>query len=111
MLEAHSSLAEHSDIVINVSVEKEACPLGLAPTASSTALLAMGDALAVTLINKRGFKPSDFKKYHPGGVLGQRLLSRVADIMLTGDAVPKVTANTTMETALKMIDKMGFKKL
>lgn len=103
-----SSLARFSDIVIDVRVEREACPLGLAPTASTTALLAMGDALAVTLINKRGFKPSDFKKYHPGGVLGQRLLSRVADMMLTGDAVPKVTVDTTMETALKMIDKMGL---
>jgi arabinose-5-phosphate isomerase len=103
-----SSLAKYSDIVIDIRVEREACPLGLAPTASSTALLAMGDALAVTLINKRGFKPDDFKKYHPGGVLGQRLLNRVADMMLTGDAVPKVSADTTMVTALKMIDKMGL---
>lgn len=80
----NSSLAKQSNIVIDVAVEREACPLGLTPTASTTALLAMGDALAVALINKKRFKTSDFKKIHPGGVLGQRLSSKVKDIMPLG---------------------------
>ena len=84
----NSTLAKNSDIVINVGVAKEACPMGLAPTTSTTALLAMGDALAVVLINKRNFKSTDFKKFHPGGSLGQRLLSRVRDLMLTGKTSP-----------------------
>ncbi|GAG82207.1 unnamed protein product, partial [marine sediment metagenome] len=84
-----STLAKHSDIIIDVGVEREACPMGLAPTASSTALLAMGDALAVTLINKKHFKSSDFKKIHPGGILGQRLSSNVQDMMLTGASIPQ----------------------
>ena len=100
----HSTLAKNSDIVINVGVEKEACPLGLAPTASTTALLAMGDALAVVLINKKHFKSSDFKKIHPGGILGQRLSSKVKDIMLTGKAIPKVFAETSMEIAIDKIN-------
>ena len=78
-----STLAKHSDIVIDVGVKKEACPLGLAPTASTTALLAMGDALAVVLINKKQFQTSDFKRFHPGGLLGRRLAKRVTDFMLT----------------------------
>ena len=102
----HSTLAKHSDIVINVGVEKEACPLGLAPTASTTAMLAMGDALAVVLINKKHFKPSDFKKIHPGGILGRRLSSKVKDIMLTGRAVPRVFAGTGMEIALYEINRL-----
>ncbi|RLC26950.1 MAG: KpsF/GutQ family sugar-phosphate isomerase [Deltaproteobacteria bacterium] len=102
----HSTLAKHSDIVINVGVEKEACPLGLAPTASTTAMLAMGDALAVVLINKKHFKPSDFKKIHPGGILGQRLSSKVKDIMLTGEAVPRVFAGTSMEIAIDEINRL-----
>ena len=103
-----STLAQHSDIVIDVAVEREACPLGLAPTASSTALLAMGDALAVVLINKKHFKSSDFKRYHPGGALGQRLSSKVADIMLTGAEVPQVTVGTSMEDAIQEIDRLGI---
>ncbi len=102
----HSTLAKHSDIVINVGVEKEACPLGLAPTASTTAMLAMGDALAVVLINKKHFKPSDFKKIHPGGILGRRLSSKVKDIMLTGEAVPKIFAGTSMEIAIDEINRL-----
>ncbi|MDL1968271.1 MAG: KpsF/GutQ family sugar-phosphate isomerase [Deltaproteobacteria bacterium] len=102
----HSTLAKHSDIVINAGVEKEACPLGLAPTASTTAMLAMGDALAVVLINKKHFKPSDFKKIHPGGILGQRLSSKVKDIMLTGKAVPGVLAGTSMEIAIDEINRL-----
>ena len=100
----HSTLAKNSNIVINVGVEKEACPLGLAPTASTTAMLAMGDALAVVLINKKHFKSSDFKKIHPAGMLGQRLSSKVKDIMLTGKAIPKVFAETSMEIAIDKIN-------
>ncbi|MDA3822059.1 MAG: KpsF/GutQ family sugar-phosphate isomerase [Bacteroidales bacterium] len=101
----NSTLAKHSDIVIDVGVEREACPLGLAPTASTTALLAMGDALAVVLINKKHFKPSDFKRIHPGGMLGQRLSSEVKDIMLTGESVPLVSIGAPMDEAIKIIDR------
>lgn len=101
-----STLARHSDMVIDVGVDTEACPLGLAPTASTTALLAMGDALAVVLINKRKFSPTDFKKFHPGGNLGHRLSSyKTRDIMLTGKAVPVVDEKTDMATALDILDK------
>jgi arabinose-5-phosphate isomerase len=103
-----STLAENSDIVINVGVEKEACPLGLAPTASTTALLAMGDALAVVLINKKQFKTSDFKRFHPGGALGQRLSRQVKDIMLSGEAVPTVSASATMQEAVEEMDRHGL---
>jgi arabinose-5-phosphate isomerase len=85
-----SSLARHADIVLDCSVEKEACPLNLAPTASTTVQLAMGDALAVALLDARGFKPEDFARSHPGGALGRRLLTHVADVMRQGDAVPQV---------------------
>jgi arabinose-5-phosphate isomerase len=101
----HSTLAKRADIVIDVGVEAEACPMGLAPTTSTTALLAMGDALAVVLINKKKFTPVDFKKIHPGGNLGHRLSFRVEDIMLTGDAVPKVYEGTGMDAALDIMDK------
>jgi arabinose-5-phosphate isomerase len=101
-----STLAKQSDLVIDVKVEKEACPMGLAPTASTTALLGMGDALAVTLINRRGFNSSDFRKVHPGGALGQRLIRKVADIMLTGKKIPCVKKGTAMRDALMVIDKM-----
>lgn len=101
-----STLAKHSDIVIDVGVDREACPLGLAPTASTTALLAIGDALAVVLINKKHFKTSDFKKIHPGGMLGRRLSFRVTDIMLTGESVPRVFEDTPMEDAIKEIDRL-----
>ena len=103
-----STLAEHSDIVIDVGVEKEACPLGLAPTASTTALLAMGDALAVVLINQKKFKTSDFKRFHPGGALGQRLSRQVKDIMLTGSAIPTATTTTTMQDAVQAMDRHGL---
>jgi arabinose-5-phosphate isomerase len=103
-----STLARNSDIVIDVSVAKEACPLGLAPTASSTALLAMGDALAVTLINKKQFTSSDFKRFHPGGALGQRLSSRVADMMLTGDSIPRVSFDSNMAAAIQTVNSMGL---
>jgi len=96
----NSPLSKQSDIVIDVGVAREACPLGLAPTASTTALLAMGDALAVVLINKKHFKSSDFKKIHPGGALGHRLAGKVKDIMLTGEDIPYVFTETLMEEAI-----------
>ncbi len=104
----NSTLAKNSDIVIDVGVEREACPLGLVPTASTTALLAMGDALAVALLNKKRFKSSDFKKIHPGGALGQRLSSEVKDIMLTGTSIPQVPVEATMEDAIREINRLGL---
>ena len=104
----NSTLAKHSDIVIDVGVEKEACPMGLAPTTSTTALLAMGDALAVVLINKKHFKSSDFKKIHPGGALGQRLSKRVSDFMLTDEEIPLVFEDTGMSETLEVIDRISI---
>jgi arabinose-5-phosphate isomerase len=104
----NSTLARHSDIIIDVGVKKEACPLGFVPTASTTALLAMGDALAVALINKKHFNSSDFKKIHPGGTLGQRLSNKVKDFMITGKSVPHVPERTTMEDAVKEINRVGL---
>lgn len=103
---AGSTLARHSDMVIYVGVEREACPMGLAPTASTTAALAMGDALAVALINKRRFKPSDFKKFHPGGNLGQRLSIKVKEIMLTGGHIPIIYEGATMREAIEIINRL-----
>ena len=104
-----STLAKYSDLVIDVGVEKEACPLGLAPTASTTALLAMGDALSVVLINKKKFTSVDFQKFHPGGILGQRLSGKVKDIMLKKDAVPMVLDDASLDASVKVIDlfKLG----
>ena len=101
-----SILGRQSDITIDVGVEREACPLGLAPTASTTALLAVGDALAVTLIRKRRFKSSDFKKFHPGGSLGQYLSLKVQQIMLTGKKVPVVSKGQTMRQAIQEINRV-----
>ena len=95
-----STLAKSGDAVLDVSVKEEACPLGLAPTASTTATLAMGDALAVAVLDKRGFNKEDFALLHPGGSLGKRLLVRVSDLMHTGEAIPLVTENTVMKVAL-----------
>ena len=103
-----STLARESHVVIDVGVDKEACPLGLAPTASTTAMLAMGDALAVVLINLKKFKSSDFKKVHPGGRLGQRLANRVRDFMLTGDLIPMVSIGTSMARTIGEIDRHGL---
>lgn len=105
-----SSLAKNSDVVIDVSVREEACPLGLAPTASTTATLAMGDALAVALLDKRGFRAEDFASFHPGGSLGKKLLLRVCDLMHTGDAVPVVSHQTLIKDAIYEISskKMGI---
>ncbi len=105
-----SSLAKISDIAIDVSVEKEACPFGLAPTSSSTAALAMGDALAIALIDKRKFREKDFYKFHPGGSLGARLKATVGDVMIVGKLIPQVPAGTDARKAIKEIDdkNVGF---
>ena len=95
-----SALAKASDVSLDVSVKEEACPMGLAPTASTTAALAMGDALAVTLLNKRGFCKEDFAFFHPGGNLGRRLITTVEDLMHTGNAVPSVNLDTLMKNAI-----------
>lgn len=97
-----SALAAHSDIVLNVAVEREACPLGLAPTASTTAMLAMGDALAVALIQKKKLKPEEFALYHPGGELGRTLL-KVKDVMRTGKANPIVREDMRIKDVLLAI--------
>jgi len=102
-----STLAQNSDIVIDVSVEKEACPFGLAPTSSSTAALAMGDALAISLIDRRKFREKDFYKFHPGGSLGARLRATVRDAMITGDRIPRVVTGTPARKAIEVIDRMN----
>ena len=105
-----STLAKSADINLDVSVSKEACPLGLAPTSSTTASLAMGDALAIAVLEARGFTEEDFALSHPGGNLGRRLLLRVGDIMHTGDAIPLVASGSTLkDTLLEMTAKgLGF---
>ena len=100
-----SALALQSDITIDVGVPQEACPLGLAPTASTTAMLAMGDALAAVLIEQKQIKSEDFQKYHPGGSLGQRLSGRIADMMLTGDHLPLVDVKMKMAEVIQIIDQ------
>jgi arabinose-5-phosphate isomerase len=96
----NSTLAKEADVHIDVSVVKEACPMGLAPTSSTTAALVMGDALAVALLEARGFTAEDFALSHPGGVLGKRLLLKVDDVMRTGEAIPKVKQDVTLDAAL-----------
>jgi arabinose-5-phosphate isomerase len=91
---AESSLARHASFVLDSAVAEEACPLNLAPTASTTAQMALGDALAVALLDARGFKPEDFARSHPGGALGRKLLTHVRDLMRNGDALPRVAADT-----------------
>jgi arabinose-5-phosphate isomerase len=103
-----STLAEFADINLDVAVEKEACPLGLAPTSSTTASLAMGDALAVAMLQARGFTEQDFALSHPGGSLGRRLLLRVSDIMHTGEAIPVVPKSATLKQALLEITNKGL---
>ena len=103
-----STLAKNSDVALDVSVSEEACPMGLAPTASTTATLAMGDALAVALLQKRGFKEEDFAQFHPGGTLGRRLLVRVKDLMHAGADVPQVSETVAGTTAML---EMTAKKL
>ena len=99
-----STLARQSDLVIDVGVEKEACPLGVVPTTSTTAALAMGDALAVALIKRRQFNHQDFKRFHPGGSLGERLSVKVQEVMLTGEQVPMVSPQQTLLEAIQEMD-------
>jgi arabinose-5-phosphate isomerase len=106
--ERHSTLAEYADVVLDVGVAREACPLGLAPTASTTAALAMGDALAVALINSRRFDMADFRRLHPGGNLGERLSVQVKQVMLTGRRMPVVDPDTPMYQAIEYMDKWGI---
>lgn len=105
---SRSSIAEMANINLDVSVEKEACPLGLAPTSSTTATLAMGDALAIALLEARGFTEEDFARSHPGGSLGRRLLLRVKDIMHTGDRIPLVPVEASLKQALLEISNKGL---
>ncbi len=103
-----SSLAREADAHLDASVAKEACPLGLAPTASTTAALALGDALAIALLDARGFGSEDFARSHPGGALGRRLLVHVSDVMRTGDALPRIGESATLRDALLEMTKKGM---
>jgi arabinose-5-phosphate isomerase len=103
-----SALARESEVHIDVSVEKEACPLGLAPTSSTTAALVMGDAMAVALLQARGFTAKDFALSHPGGSLGRRLLLRVGDIMHAGASLPAVGLGATLHEALEVMSAKGL---
>ena len=105
---ADSTLARHADITLDSAVDVEACPLNLAPTASTTAQMALGDALAVALLDARGFRPADFARSHPGGSLGRKLLTHVHDVMRSGDAVPRVRPETPF---IEMIREMSQKGL
>lgn len=104
---AASTLAQASDVVINVGVPQEACPLGLAPTASTTAMLAVGDALAMALLERRGFSAEDYAALHPAGGLGMKL-RRVQDLMHTGDAVPRVSPGTRLPDVIYEISRKGL---
>ena len=101
-----STLADKSDVVLDISVEKEACPLNKAPTASTTATLAMGDAIAVCLLKKRGFSKEDFLMFHPSGALGKGILYKVSELMITGDKMPVMNENANFEDAVKFISDM-----
>ena len=103
-----SSLGQLADVHLDISVAKEACPLNLAPTASTTVTLALGDALAVALLDARGFKEEDFARSHPGGALGRRLLTHVRDVMRSGEAVPAVGPDVPLATALLEITQKGM---
>ena len=104
----NSTMAREADVHLNAAVDKEACPLNLAPTASTTAALALGDALAVALLDARGFSADDFARTHPGGSLGRRLLIHVRDVMHSGDALPKVDYDATLKTALIEMTQKGL---
>ena len=103
-----SSLGRHADIVVSSAVDQEACPLNLAPTASTTAQMALGDAIAVALLDARGFREDDFARSHPGGSLGRKLLMHVADLMRSGDAVPRVATDTVMTEMLHEMTTKGL---
>jgi arabinose-5-phosphate isomerase len=103
-----STLARHADVTLDSSVEKEACPLNLAPTASTTAQLALGDALAVALLDARGFKEDDFARSHPGGALGRRLLTHISDVMRKGEDVPQVRPETPFTGLMREMSDKGL---
>ena len=103
-----STLARHADLVLDSGVDQEACPLNLAPTASTTAQLALSDALAVALLDARGFKAEDFARSHPGGALGRKLLTLVSDIMRSGEAVPRVSAQADFSTLMREMSAKGL---
>ena len=103
-----SSLARHADLTLHSGVEKEACPLNLAPTASTTAQLALGDALAVALLDARGFRAEDFARSHPGGALGRKLLTHVGDVMRAGSAVPRVGPDATFSELMREMSRKGL---
>lgn len=105
---AESELARESDVHLDASVAQEACPLGLAPTASTTAALALGDALAVALLDARGFSAEDFARAHPGGSLGRRLLVHVSDVMRQGDQIPRVPQGAPLSVALLEMSRKGL---
>ena len=105
---ARSMLARHADLVLDSGVEKEACPLNLAPTASTTAQMALGDALAVALLDARGFGAEDFARSHPGGALGRKLLTHVSDVMRAGDAVPRVQPDVGIGELMRAMSRGGF---
>lgn len=103
-----STLAQHADVVLNSAVDEEACPLNLAPTASTTAQMALGDALAVALLDARGFREEDFARSHPGGALGRKLLTHVRDLMRTGDALPSVSPDTSFTDMMREMGRKGL---
>lgn len=103
-----SMLARHADLVLDSGVEKEACPLNLAPTASTTAQMALGDALAVALLDARGFGAEDFARSHPGGALGRKLLTLVSDLMRSGDDVPRVAPAATFSDLMREMSAKGL---
>ena len=103
-----STLAQYADVVLDSSVDKEACPLNLAPTASTTAQLALGDALAVALLDARGFKAEDFARSHPGGALGRKLLTHVSDVMRTGAGVPQVLQSAGFSELMREMSTKGL---
>ena len=105
---AKSTLARHADIVLDSGVAKEACPLNLAPTASTTAQLALGDALAVALLDARGFKAEDFARSHPGGALGRKLLTHLSDVMRAGEAVPRVGPDAAFSALMREMSAKGL---
>lgn len=105
---AASSMAQHADIWLDSSVDKEACPLNLAPTASTTVQLAMGDALAVALLDARGFRSDDFARSHPGGALGRKLLTFVSDVMRSGNDIPAVLPQTGFSALMREMGAKGF---
>ena len=105
---AQSTLGRHADVVLDAAVDKEACPHNLAPTASTTAQLALGDALAMALLDARGFKPDDFARSHPGGALGRKLLTLVRDVMRSGADVPRVALDADLMTLMREISAKGL---